>query len=128
MHLISFIISWDLYIWTLDYLNICFWLLDGEWVVVLIDLDFAVPIDDRCCEVPIVSSLIFNVKFDQRIKYDWQQYALMLARIIEGNYESYHTCEPHFGTSPAELHLKDVFKPKIFHLDIKLVDDKLQYH
>ena len=100
--------------------NFCFKQSEMEWSAVLIDLDCAVDLSKKISAN--VSSHMYNVQFDRAEQYDWRQYALMLCRIIEGKEGDYHTREPHFGCSHAEVCLMNSFrygiKPKVELLDL----------
>lgn len=85
--------------------NICFQEHDGEWIAVLIDIDNAVAVEYGHV-TPNSSSVMFNVRFDDNTKYNWRQYAIMLAHIIEGTDKDYHTREPHLKMLD---HLKHTF-------------------
>jgi len=62
---------------------------------VLIDVDHAGQ------EFPnILNSIMYNVGFDSVCKYDWRQFAIMLARILDNNMDNYHEVEPSFPPGP----------------------------
>ena len=86
--------------------NICF-KKEKEWMAVLIDLDQS--LETYEVNMPgydIENSIMHNQKFDTLEKYDWRQFALMLAKIAEGalmlakiaegNNFNYHTQGPVF--------------------------------
>ena len=107
--------------------NICFQENGGEWIAILIDIDNAFAVEYGHV-APNSSSIMLNTWFDDITKYDWRQYTLMLARIIEGTDEDYHKREPHFG----DTHLKHTFmtgsKPHInFIENIKIEDVQFEY-
>ena len=71
------------------------------------------------------SSLMFNVSFNCETKYDWQQFSLLLLRVIEGRDDGYHNRLPVFGNSSQKMALRNCFdlgnKPEVRALDICLV-------
>ena len=74
--------------------NICFKRSEGSsspYMAVLIDVDHAgrrLPVN--------FNSIMFDACFDSVDKYDWRQFAIMLARILDDNMENYHEEEPFF--------------------------------
>ena len=110
--------------------NICFRHVTDDWEAVLIDLDRAIVINHlpkACCtQLYNEGSLMYNETFDSADKYDWRQYALMLARVIEGTYDKYHRRPPKFRDTAEGKTLQECFeygvKPPLWVIDIDLVD------
>ena len=76
--------------------NICFSNKNGCWQAVLIDLDYCREITIDPISVRNDISVMYNVDFSQLEQYDWRQFAIMLARIIEGSDDEYHKRPPVF--------------------------------
>jgi len=103
--------------------NICFDHIDGSWQAVLIDLDNACELTYPC-EV-YTDSIMYCVQIDKIKNYDWRQFAIMLARIIESSDDNYHTKGLVFKDNPFEQELKCSFidgtKPNLDGLEFQLV-------
>ena len=75
--------------------NICFEKIDGQWQAVLIDLDYSCDIEDPT-PVEKRKSIMYNVNFDRKEQYDWRQFAIMLARLLQHDHDRYHEVLPKF--------------------------------
>ena len=63
----------------------------SPYMAVLIDVDHAgrrLPVN--------FNSVMYDICFDSVGQYDWRQFAIMLARILDDNMENYHEEEPSF--------------------------------
>ena len=90
--------------------NICFERINGQWEAVLIDLDRCCSIDHKPpSSVQNNNSVMYNVTFDNSKQYDWRQFAIMLARVVQDNHADYHTAEPEFKDDALGKVLKHCF-------------------
>ena len=84
--------------------NICF--RDGQ--AILIDVD---NLTDKPPEY--TESIMYSCYFDNATKYDWRQYAIMLARILENNESQYHTQPPSFSHAQIGQELEHIYNTGI---------------
>ena len=52
---------------------------------------------------------MYSCLFDDASKYDWRQYAIMLARILENNESLHHTQLPLFSNAQIGQELKNIY-------------------
>ena len=80
--------------------NICF--RDGQ--AVLIDVDNLTHKPPEYME-----SIMYSCYFNNTTKYNWRQYAIMLARILENDESLYHTQPPSFSNTHIGQELEDIY-------------------
>ena len=88
--------------------NICYGLVEDQWEAILIDLDNVTDTPDGN-----EASVMYNTLFADARMYDWRQYAIMLARIIEGNDRGYHKWVPSFPNTNFGVELRKSFESGI---------------